>query len=103
MLLGVSSSGSGDGVSSAQQNPPPVIDLTGVEARSKASRSSQHVEDSLGDASRDLLMPGSDEQATANDMPENVVEDTLADLNRMSLETRVPKVIPFRAIPYRSR
>ena len=46
-------------------------------------------------------MPGSDEQATANDMPENVVEDTLADLNRMSPETRVPKVIPFRAIPYR--
>ena len=103
MLPGVSSSGSGDGVSSAQQNPPPVIDLTGIEARSKASRSSQHAEDSPGDASKDLPMFGSDEQATANDMPENVVEDTLADLNRMSPETRVSKVIPFRAIPYRSR
>ena len=103
MLLGVSSSGSRDGVSSAQQNPPLVIDLTRVEARSKASRSFQHAENSPRDASGDLLMPGSDEQATANDMPENVVEDTLADLNRMSPETRVPKVIPFRAIPYRSR
>ena len=103
VLPGLSSSGSRDGVSSEQQNPPLVIDLIGVQARSKASRSSQHTEDSLGDASGDLPMPGSDEQATANDMPENVVEDTLADLNRMSPETRVPKVIPFRAIPYRLR
>jgi len=53
-----------------------------------------------GSVSRDLLILIDPDANPADDMIENILEDTLMDLNQMSPKEGTSKVNPLRVVPY---
>jgi len=84
----------------AGEAPRPMPDLTRNDSVSPSPLSTPLHEDTISSASRDLPIPYNLDTNPIDDMIENILEDTLTNLNQMSLKTSTSKVNPLKVIPY---
>ena len=89
---------SGEGIVGAEDTVGPSTNAASNDVCLKALKNSL-LKQMAGSASGDLSMPDNPESIPTANMMEDVLEDTLKDLRRMSPESTAPKVNPFIGVP----